>query len=393
MIATLRQSQSSSFSGYDEDIAKSWAKIQSCKMFAHTCQRTRLIAYSVFDRSLRNECSKTGFQRRKGVVWRRIWPEYDCEHQHVRTSALPFAKELHRGKGRYLQVDLRGHRSFDRRHADLEQFVCGLFEPGDWCRSVSNFAGCRIGSKTDHHRCLPRTCETYIVKHGDTCHSIRKTQQLTLGKLASFNPTFNKSCTNLIIGDSICMSPPGGYAELRGVQSKPKATSIGTVNKRSIDSTETAKGSPAVSPADKLIPSPTPSGVTDQCTRYALSKSNGSCATFAKENGISAAQLYAWNSVFGIHGETCNKFEAGMHYCTGVSGPMRAPGPFQRGVVDTCVRYAKSTHADALGDKCVAFALRNRVALADLYAWKTILKSECLRFLPGEYYCVAVAGP
>lgn len=71
---------------------------------------------------------------------------------------------------------------------------------------------------------------------------------------------------------------------------------------------------------------------------------------------------------------------------------MRAPGPFQRGVVDTCVRYAKSTHADALGDKCVAFTRRNGVALSDLYAWNTILKSERQRFLPDEYYCGAVAG-
>jgi hypothetical protein len=97
--------------------------------------------------------------------------------------------------------------------------------------------------------------------------------------------------------------------------------------------------------------------------------------------------------VFGTHGEDCNKFEAGMNYCTGVSGPMRAPGSFQRGVVDTCVRYAKSTHADARGERCAAFARRNGVALSDLYTWNTVLKSECRHFLPDEYYCVAVAGP
>jgi len=165
------------------------------------------------------------------------------------------------------------------------------------------------------------------------------------------------------------------------------------MNKQSIESTETVKVSHAMSPVDKLVPSPTPSGISDQCTRFALSKSDSSCASFAKENGITAAQLYAWNSVFGIHGETCNTFQVGMHYCAGVSGPMRAPGPFQRGVVDTCVRYAKSTHADARGDKCMAFARRNGVDLSDLYAWNKILKSECRRFLPDEYYCVAIAGP
>jgi len=165
------------------------------------------------------------------------------------------------------------------------------------------------------------------------------------------------------------------------------------MNKQSIDATDAVKASPAMSPADKLVPSPTPPGITDQCTKFALSKLDSSCASFAKENGITAAQLYAWNSELGIHGEACNKFAAGMNYCTGVSGPIRAPGPFQRGVVDTCVGYAKATHADARGDKCVAFARRNRVALSDVYAWNKILKSDCQRFLPNEYYCVAVAGP
>ena len=97
--------------------------------------------------------------------------------------------------------------------------------------------------------------------------------------------------------------------------------------------------------------------------------------------------------MFGIHGENCNKLEVGMHYCTGVSGPKRAPGSFQRGIVDTCVRYAKSTHADARGGKCAAFALKNGVALSELYAWNKILKSDCQRFLPDEHYCVGVAGP
>jgi len=59
MIATLKQSQSSSFSGYDEDNAKSWEKIQSRKKFADVCRRTQLISYSMFNRTLQNERSKT----------------------------------------------------------------------------------------------------------------------------------------------------------------------------------------------------------------------------------------------------------------------------------------------------------------------------------------------
>ena len=49
MIATLKQSQSSSFSSYDENVAKSWKKIQSGKRCTHPCRSTKLIFYSMFD--------------------------------------------------------------------------------------------------------------------------------------------------------------------------------------------------------------------------------------------------------------------------------------------------------------------------------------------------------
>lgn len=97
--------------------------------------------------------------------------------------------------------------------------------------------------------------------------------------------------------------------------------------------------------------------------------------------------------MFGNRGESCDKVEKGMNYCIDVSGPLVAPGPFQRGVVDTCVRYARSSHADIRGDKCASFASRNDISLSDLYAWNKILKTDCSRFLSDEYYCVATAGP
>lgn len=250
-----------------------------------------------------------------------------------------------------------------------------------------------VNSQTDRRRCLPRTCKTYRVKQGDTCLSVRKAHQLGSGKLASYNPTINKDCTNLIADDMICVDPPGGYAKIRNVPAKPKTTSEDKIDTQSVDLTEPVKLSKVIKSDGLPAPSPTPSGTSSRCTKFALSKAESSCASFAEDNTMSLAQLYAWNGVFGVHGESCNKFEAGMNYCTGVSGPMRAPGPFQRGVVDTCVRYEKSSHADTQGDKCVAFALRTGIALSDLYAWNKILKSECKRFLPNEYYCVAVAGP
>jgi hypothetical protein len=59
------------------------------------------------------------------------------------------------------------------------------------------------------------------VKDGDTCQSIRKVHQLSFGQLTYYNPTVNQECSNLIVGDSICVSPPGRYPVLRVVPEKP----------------------------------------------------------------------------------------------------------------------------------------------------------------------------
>ena len=118
----------------------------------------------------------------------------------------------------------------------------------------ATFAAHSMNAETEQHSCLPRACDTYAVKHSGTCHSIRKTQQLGIGKLASFNPTINKGCTDLVVGDSICLSPLVGYAKPKGVPNEPKAASMGVMNKQSISSTETVKTYPAMIAAKELVP-------------------------------------------------------------------------------------------------------------------------------------------
>lgn len=66
-------------------------------------------------------------------------------------------------------------------------------------------------SLSDGNRCLPNSCQTYEVKHGDTCVSIARSFQLTSTNVLSFNPTLNFQCSNLIIGETICLSPPAGW--------------------------------------------------------------------------------------------------------------------------------------------------------------------------------------
>lgn len=51
-----------------------------------------------------------------------------------------------------------------------------------------------------------------------------------------------------------------------------------------------------------------------------MAQSGEWCAIFAERNGISLANLYAWNTVLGAGGENCgNMFWANTYYCIGVS--------------------------------------------------------------------------
>ena len=78
------------------------------------------------------------------------------------------------------------------------------------------------------------------MKDGDSCQSIRKAHQLSFGQLIYYNPTVNQDCSNLIVGDSICVSPLGSYPVLRVVPEKPKDASLGTGNEGAVNVTAVA---------------------------------------------------------------------------------------------------------------------------------------------------------
>ncbi|KAF8129696.1 hypothetical protein K438DRAFT_1444615, partial [Mycena galopus ATCC 62051] len=50
------------------------------------------------------------------------------------------------------------------------------------------------------------TCtQTYTVKSGDTCSAIAASQGLTVSQLLALNPSINSGCTNLSIGQVLCV--------------------------------------------------------------------------------------------------------------------------------------------------------------------------------------------
>ncbi|KAH8900561.1 hypothetical protein GQ53DRAFT_835550 [Thozetella sp. PMI_491] len=80
-------------------------------------------------------------------------------------------------------------------------------------------------------------------------------------------------------------------------------------------------GAPAATPTTTVsAPGPTQTGITSSCNKFAQAIANDACGNFASRNGISTAQLYAWNTMLGSNGENCSSMLwAGNYYCVGVS--------------------------------------------------------------------------
>ncbi|KAK1719373.1 hypothetical protein CaCOL14_006064 [Colletotrichum acutatum] len=67
-------------------------------------------------------------------------------------------------------------------------------------------------------------------------------------------------------------------------------------------------------------PGPTQDGINSNCARYAEAPSGATCTTFSSSNGVTLAQLYAWNPVLGTNGENCaTKMWAQEYYCISVT--------------------------------------------------------------------------
>ncbi|KAI0505903.1 hypothetical protein F5B22DRAFT_626270 [Xylaria bambusicola] len=193
-------------------------------------------------------------------------------------------------------------------------------------------------------------------------------------------------------------------------------------------SSTTTTSKPTPTTTKITAPGPTQTGIIATCNKFAESIPDKGCEDFAVAEGITPAQLYAWNSVLGPNGENCStSFWAGEYYCVGVSSSssttttskittttlktttkstttttstttktsVSPAGPTQTGIISTCNKFVESI--PGLG--CEDFAAAEHITPSLLYKWNTVLGSKgenCgTSFWAGEWYCVGVApgGP
>lgn len=76
----------------------------------------------------------------------------------------------------------------------------------------------------------------------------------------------------------------------------------------------------STTPSAAAAPGPTQTGIVSTCNKYAEATGGVGCYDFATANGITPAQLYAWNTVLGADGANCGTlFWANEWYCVGSS--------------------------------------------------------------------------
>ncbi|OCL06228.1 carbohydrate-binding module family 50 protein [Glonium stellatum] len=231
------------------------------------------------------------------------------------------------------------------------------------------------------------SCNNYaMAKSGDNCVDFAKGHAIQPEQLYAWNPVLGSGGVNC----SLEFWASEYYCIGISTTSSPTPTP------------PPASSSPGIS---VTAPGPTQSGIDSRCSAYAMAQSGDNCASFAKTNGISTDQLYAWNGILGTSGANCNtNFWANEYYCVGISGgatppatsapqnPVTAPGPTQSGIASNCNKFAQAQS----GGSCSGFAQSNGITTAQLYAWNPILGSNggnCnSNFWANEWYCVGVSS-
>lgn len=91
---------------------------------------------------------------------------------------------------------------------------------------------------------------------------------------------------------------------------------VGIVNGTSATTTSSTVSISTTTQSTTSLPYPTQSGIVSNCDKFVEAVSGDYCSIFASNNGITAAQLYAWNPILGSNGQNCsNAFFAGYDYC------------------------------------------------------------------------------
>ncbi|KAI0295011.1 hypothetical protein BC826DRAFT_1175232 [Russula brevipes] len=243
----------------------------------------------------------------------------------------------------------------------------------------------------------PPTCSTTrVVQSGDTCEAIANAAGIPVSTLLANNPAVNSGCTNLFIGQVLCTAnqptqpppPPTTCSTTRVVQAGDTCEAI--ANAAGIPVSKLLANNPAVNSgctnlfigqvlciSSQTTPPPPPPPPTT-CSITRVVQAGDTCETIANAASISVSTLLANNPAIN---SGCTNLFIGQVLCTAGQTITTQPPP----PPTTC----STTRVVQAGDTCEAIANAAGIAVSTLLANNPAVNPGCSNLFIGQVLCIA----
>ncbi|KAI1119968.1 LysM domain-containing protein [Nemania abortiva] len=222
----------------------------------------------------------------------------------------------------------------------------------------------------------------YFVPKDSSCQGIATANGITLQQFLTWNPLVGDTCSGLWANAYVCISIIG---------SEPSTVPTATPTP-----TPTNPGNGITTPL------PTQPDIVDNCDKFYFVNTNESCDIVASKNGITTAQLQAWNKAVGA---TCSGLWANAYACVSIVGHEPAttttttkpttttgngittPTPTQSGMVSNCRKF----HFVQPNQTCAVIAKLYSISEANFISWNPAVGgAACGGLWANTYACVGL---
>ncbi|KAH7333463.1 hypothetical protein BKA65DRAFT_564781 [Rhexocercosporidium sp. MPI-PUGE-AT-0058] len=244
-------------------------------------------------------------------------------------------------------------------------------------------------------------CETYYqAKAGDTCASITDYFfGFNEAQFISWNPAVSYDCSGLVIGNYYCIQaqayrPSPAVFSGPGLPSPLPNCTVSDCTACNFNDTDYSTWRFPINSCynstvnvTTTVPSTTTSttttaGPTSTCVKSYTVVAGDSCAAIQAANGITFAQLLAWNPSIGSN---CEFLAIGNTYCVSKSAGTTTTTSSKPTQTSSCTK----SYTVVAGDSCAAIQAKYSITFAQLLAWNPSIGSNCEFLAIGNTYCVS----
>lgn len=224
--------------------------------------------------------------------------------------------------------------------------------------------------------CLPQACtQYYTVQSGDSCYKIDSKYGISLTQFLSWNPAVNTDCTNLDIGQTVCISvTPGGATNLTSSSSVPSSVT----------------SSPTSSPSPSVVP----------CSKHYTVVTGDSCYVIDTKYGLTFSQLQALNP--GAINSDCTNLDIGQVICVAGLNSTTSSASVPSSTTHSTSTSASPTsdpcenhYTVVAGDSCYKIDTLYNLTFGQLQSLNpsAAINADCTNLQIGQVLCVAGVKP